>query len=71
MIEDDEAKQLEGQEIVSGLIQDGSQRVEELKRMNRAIDSSGTSLRALQEIQLRFLLAASASGVIDLQLERR
>lgn len=44
-------------------------RVEDLKRMNRAIDSSGTSLRALQEIQLRFLLAASASGVIDLRLD--
>ncbi|WP_299889921.1 DUF2059 domain-containing protein [uncultured Ruegeria sp.] len=68
MIDDDEAKQLEGQEIVAGLIQDGSQRVESLKRMNRAIDSTGTALRALQEIQLRFLLAASASGVIDLQL---
>ncbi|WP_298935497.1 DUF2059 domain-containing protein [uncultured Ruegeria sp.] len=68
MIDDDQAKQLEGQEIVAGLIQDGSQRVESLKRMNRAIDSTGTALRALQEIQLRFLLAASASGVIDLQL---
>ncbi|WP_299075323.1 DUF2059 domain-containing protein [uncultured Ruegeria sp.] len=68
MIDDDEAKQMEGQEIVAGLIQDGSQRVESLKRMNRAIDSTGTALRALQEIQLRFLLAASASGVIDLQL---
>ncbi|NVO55215.1 DUF2059 domain-containing protein [Rhodobacteraceae bacterium B1Z28] len=68
MNEDDEAKQREGQEIVAALIQDGSQRVESFKRMNRAIDSSGTALRALQEIQLRFLLAASASGVIDLQL---
>ncbi|WP_120635430.1 DUF2059 domain-containing protein [Ruegeria sp. EL01] len=68
LIDDDEAKQLEGQEIVAGLIQNGSQRVESLKRMNRAIDSTGTALRALQEIQLRFLLAASASGVIDLQL---
>ncbi|MCG7518320.1 DUF2059 domain-containing protein [Ruegeria sp. Ofav3-42] len=68
MIEDDEAKQLEGQEIVSELIKNGSMRVENLKRMNNAIDSSGTALRALQEIQVRFLLAASASGVIDLQL---
>ncbi len=68
MIEDDEAKQREGKEIIADLIQDGSQRVESFKRMNRAIDSSGTTLRALQEIQLRFLLAASASGVIDLQL---
>lgn len=68
LVEDDEAKQLEGQKIVSGLIQNGSHRVESLKRMNRAIDASGTAVRALQEIQVRFLLAASASGVIDLQL---
>lgn len=67
--EDEEAKQQEGQEIVADLVQDGSPRVEQLKRMNTAIDASGTSLRALQEIQLRFLLAASASGVIDLQLD--
>ncbi len=69
MNEDDEAKQLEGQAIVADLIKEGSMRVEDLKRMNRAIDSSGTSLRALQEIQLRFLLAASASGVIELNLD--
>ncbi len=67
--EDEEAKQQKGQEIVAGLVQDSSPRVEQLKRMNNAIDASGTSLRALQEIQLRFLLAASASGVIDLQLD--
>ncbi len=69
LIEDEDAKQQEGQEIVADLIKNGSQRVESLKRMNAAIDSSGTALRALQEIQLRFLLAASASGVIDLQLD--
>lgn len=68
MSDDEEAKQREGQEIVSGLVQEGSQRLEHFKRMNQAIDSSGTALRALQEIQVRFLLAASASGVIDLQL---
>ena len=51
LIDDDEAKQLEGQEIVAGLIQNGSQRVESLKRMNRAIDSTGTALRALQELR--------------------
>ncbi len=68
MNDDDDAKQLEGQEIVASLIQEGSTRVESIKRMNKAIDASGTALRALQEIQLRFLLAASASGIIDLQL---
>ena len=66
--EDDNTKQQKGQEIVSELIKDGSARVESLKRMNRAVDASGTSLRALQEIQIRFLLAASASGIIELKL---
>jgi len=69
LVEDDEAKQIEGQEIISDLVKSGSSRIESLKRMNSAIDASETSLRALQEIQLRFLLAASAAGVIDLQLD--
>lgn len=68
MEEDDDIKQQQGQEIFAALVQAGSPRVESYKRMNAAIDSSGTSLRALQEIQVRFLLAASASGVIELQL---
>ncbi|TMV08588.1 DUF2059 domain-containing protein [Ruegeria sediminis] len=68
MVEDDDAKQLEGQEIVAGLVRDGSPRVESLKRMNRAIDASGIALKALQEIQIRFLLAASGAGVIDLEM---
>lgn len=69
MQEDDDVKQLAGQRIISDLIKDGSKRVESFKRMNAAIDSTGTALRALQEIQVRFLLAASASGVIELQLD--
>ena len=69
MQEDDDVKQLAGQRIISDLIKNGSKRVESFKRMNTAIDSTGTALRALQEIQVRFLLAASASGVIELQLD--
>lgn len=68
-MEDDDLKQEAGQAIVSELVRHGSKRVEWLKRMNRAIDSSGTALRALQEIQLRFLLAASAAGVIELDMD--
>jgi methionine synthase II (cobalamin-independent) len=37
--------------------------------MNSASDSAGTGLRAIQEIQVRFLLAASAAGIIALQLD--
>ncbi|NOD91524.1 DUF2059 domain-containing protein [Ruegeria sp. HKCCD4884] len=66
---DNEAKQFEGQQIISDLIKEGSQRVESFKRMSAAIDSTDTALRAWQEIQFRFLLAASASGVIELQMD--
>ncbi|NDW44020.1 DUF2059 domain-containing protein [Ruegeria sp. PrR005] len=68
-LEDDDLKQEAGQAIVSELVRHGSGRLEWLKRMNRAIDSSGTALKALQEIQLRFLLAASAAGVIELEMD--
>ncbi|MEX0348665.1 MAG: DUF2059 domain-containing protein [Paracoccaceae bacterium] len=69
MIADDAVKRDAGEALISQLVEAGSHRVETLKRMNRAIDSTGTSLRALQEIQYRFLLAASAAGVVDLRLD--
>ncbi|WP_137700413.1 DUF2059 domain-containing protein [Marimonas lutisalis] len=66
---DDEAKRAQGEEIVAGLLEAGSVRLEYLKRMNAAIDSAGNAVRAVQEIQLRFLLAASDAGVIDRRLD--
>lgn len=69
MMEDDALEQAEGARIVAGLVETGSPRLELLKRMNRAIDASGNSVRALQEIQYRFLIAAAASGVIELRLD--
>ncbi|MFD3190817.1 DUF2059 domain-containing protein [Sedimentitalea sp. HM32M-2] len=69
MVEDDDAKQAEGTRIVAELVADGNARLELLKRMNRAIDAAGTSLHALQQIQMRFLLAASAAGVVELQMD--
>ncbi len=69
MIGDDAAKLAEGQRIVADLVAQESLRLEILKRMNRAIDASDTGVRAVQQIQMRFLLAASAAGVIDLQMD--
>lgn len=69
MVEDDAAKEAEGRRIVSDLVREGSDRIGILRRMNRAVDSSDNSLRALQEIQVRFLLAASAAGIIDMPLD--
>lgn len=69
MIEDDAAKVAEGSAIVSDLVESGSERLDLIKRMNKAIDAADTSLRALQEIQVRFLLSASAAGVIELTMD--
>lgn len=69
MVEDDELKQEQGRAIVAGLVRIGSPRVEALNRMNLAISSTETALRALQEIQIRFLMAASAAGVVELSLD--
>lgn len=69
MIEDDSAKKDEGTGLIADMVASGSKRLELMKRMNKAIDASDTGLRALQEIQIRFLLAASAAGVVDLKVD--
>jgi hypothetical protein len=66
---EDASKEAEGKKIIADLVAEGSGRPQVFQRMNRAIDASGSSLRAIQEIQLRFLLAASAAGVIELQMD--
>lgn len=69
MFEDDELKWESGEAIVAGLEQMESPRLEYLQRMNAAIDSAGTGVRAIQEVQVRFLMAAAAAGVIELQMD--
>ncbi|MBI6630020.1 DUF2059 domain-containing protein [Pontibaca salina] len=68
MAEDSVANEAEGRRIISDLVRKGAARLGILRRMNLAVGSSDSSLRALQEIQLRFLLAASAAGIIDMPL---
>jgi hypothetical protein len=69
MMKVSDAKQLSGIQIVSDLVASGSPRLELIKRMNMAVNSSGSGVLALQEIQIRFLLAASAAGVIELKMD--
>ena len=69
MKEDDGLKHESGEEIVAGLERLESPRLDYLKRMNEASDTAGVSVRAIQEIQVRFLMAAAGAGVIELQLE--
>lgn len=66
---DEEIKRETGAEIIAGMVRIGSSRVETLARMNRAIDVSGTSVASIHEVQLRFLMAAAAAGVVELQMD--
>lgn len=69
MKEDEGLKTESGEAIVAGLLQLGSPRLEELKRLNRASGSEDASIQAIQEVQVRFLMAAAAAGVIELRME--
>lgn len=69
MVEDDTEKQTEGMRILAELRDSDPDRIALLERMNGAIDSTGSSLRALQEVQFRFLMAAAGAGVIDLRAD--
>lgn len=69
MVEDDEIKQQAGERIISDLVRDGEGRVQLFQRMSTAIGSASAGLKAIQQIQFRFLMAASAAGVIDLEVD--
>jgi hypothetical protein len=69
MVEEDGLKSESGEQIIAGLVRIGSPRVEILTRLNDASDAEDGSLNAIQEVQVRFLVAAAAAGVIELQMD--
>ena len=69
MVEDDGLKSESGGQILEGLKGIGSPRVALLERLNSASGSEDNSLRSIQEIQIRFLMAAAGAGVIELQMD--
>lgn len=69
MVEDDDLKSESGSQIIEGLNGIGSPRVAILERLNTASGSEDTSLRSIQEVQIRFLMAAAGAGVIELQMD--
>lgn len=69
MKEDEALKAESGEAIVAGLVRIGSPRLEELKRLNAAVGSEDASIHAIQEVQVRFLMAAAAAGVIELRMD--
>ena len=64
--EDDAARRAEGEALLAEM---EAGRIEVLEAMRDAIDSGDTGVRAVQEIQLRFLLAASYAGVLDYEVD--
>lgn len=68
MREDDDAKRAEGLKLLTEMPE---ARREVLRDMNAAVDSAGTGVRAVQEIQVRFLLAASYAGVLEYDLDEQ
>ncbi|MEQ8901809.1 MAG: DUF2059 domain-containing protein [Roseovarius sp.] len=68
MREDDDAKRADGLDLMTEMPED---RREVLRDMNAAVDSAGTGVRAVQEIQVRFLLAASYAGVLYYDLDEQ
>ena len=68
MREDDDAKRAEGLNLLTEMPE---ARREVLRDMNAAVDSAGTGVRAVQEIQVRFLLAASYAGVLEYDLDEQ
>lgn len=69
MVEEDGLKSESGGQIIEGLKGIESPRVKILERLNRASGSEDTSLRSIQEVQIRFLMAAAGAGVIELQMD--
>ncbi|UWQ89496.1 DUF2059 domain-containing protein [Rhodobacteraceae bacterium M382] len=68
----DDVRQTEGTRIVQELqTQEDATRFQLFHRLVRATDASGIGARALQEIQIRFLLTASAAGVIELRIDEQ
>ncbi len=69
-LHEDEALKTEmGEAIIAGLNSIESPRLDYLERMTKASGSAETGVRAIQEIQVRFLMAAAGAGVIALQME--
>lgn len=67
--DDGDTPRLEGEKIIADLLRAGSPRLAILQRMGPAIDPKDNAVRAVEEIQIRFLLSASAAGVVGMELD--
>ena len=67
--EDEDLKREMGEAILSGLRSIEGPRMEYLQRLVSATGGAESGVRAIHEIQVRFLMAAAGAGVIEFQLE--
>jgi len=65
----DEEKELVGNAMLADLKAKDDPRVDLFRRMNVAIDPNDIGPKAMTEIQVRFILAASYAGVIELRTD--
>lgn len=68
MQEDDEARRARGEALLAGA--DAARR-EALDGLVTAVDAGDVGVRAVHEIQLRFLLAASYAGALDYEIDEQ
>ncbi|MEC8197367.1 MAG: DUF2059 domain-containing protein, partial [Pseudomonadota bacterium] len=66
---DDEEKDLVGNAVLADLEAKDDPRVDLFRRMSVAIDPNAIGPKAMTEIQVRFILAASYAGVIELRTD--
>ncbi len=69
MIKEDGLKSESGGQIIEGLRGINSPRIAIIERLNVASGSEDASVQAIQEVQIRFLTAAAAAGVIEMQMD--
>lgn len=69
LAEDDGLKSEQGNSILNALARIDSPRVQILQDLNAASDVADSAIRSIQEVQVRFLMAAAGAGVIDMQLD--
>ncbi|MDA5095723.1 hypothetical protein O2N63_16650 [Aliiroseovarius sp. KMU-50] len=66
---DDAIRQVEGEKLVRDLIDTQSPRLDVFRAMTNAVSSVDVAIRSIVEIQVRYLMAASAAGAADLEFD--
>lgn len=69
MVADAEAKQAEGRMLLDSSGVGPDSRLEILQQLTEAVDASGQGVRAIEDLQIRFIMAASAAGALDYEVD--